>query len=388
MARALLGVVNQVYCTIDIENQPMPATPNLVDKIHVVEGIGQSIPSLELYLYDQQGSLADDLSLFEGKPIFIELGKSEALYRTYEYRVFGLKSMDTHAGQMLKVVCILNCYKFASESNVKAFADTSANAIAQAAGAGGMTFDGPTVTTADKQNWLCVTQTLSSFVEDTALRGFVNDGSCMAHVLTTGGVVRYKDLFEELRQEPKMVFLHNSPKGNNPYPEHIVRQVNVSSRGGVFSNWVNYGYAQYEHDLSGDITSNTSVNAPIVDGFPVNNIRNDMQYARIEHVGFDTGTDAKPGGNVHKNYRKAKYQNLRFRALFTETIQMIVENITTVELFDPVLLDYVEFKNGQFIHNERYSGMYIVANKTAVVKNGIRYVEKLTLIRPSVGNAK
>ena len=389
MARSLLYINAQVFCALDIENAPIPSTPNFIDKIHIVEGMGQAVPILELYLYDQIGSLAEQLSLFEGKKVDIILGKSEQANFSSTYRVYAFSSLHTHAGQILRVVCTLDSYIYYSRATTKAYTGHSNGVISEVASDCGMLFDGPRVPPNDAQKWLCVGSTLNSFSEDVASHGYTNQSSCMARTVSARGVIRYKDLFNELMQEPTATFLHNDHVSDNPQGlEFLVREVNVASRGGTFSNWMNYGFHQHEHSLSGKEYQNVALNAPIAKGFPVNHeIRQQVQRSRLGYVGLDTGTTEFKSGNVHKNYNTAHYQNVRFLSLFTDKLDCVVEQYTGLQPFDTVNLKFNDLKENSFIQNARYSGLYVISNKTTLLKNGVRYAEKFTLMRPSVGNA-
>lgn len=386
MAKALLHVEDQIYCELDIEDSPMPSTPNFVDKIHIVEGFGQATPVLRMILSDQTGSLSDDLSLMEGKKITLKLGKSASQNEKREFRVFGFSNQDTHEGQKIDVVCVLDSYKYFAEAFTKAFKGTSADAMARVAGLSGLKYDGPNSTN-DFMTWLNVCQTYSSFTEDVATHGYAGSRSCMYRCVTSKKKLLYKDLFQKLSESEVATLLHNVQPSNSNN-EFIIREARPVSRGGIVSHWLNYGYAQHEHDLSGENTSNLKITAPISKGFPVNKIRDDMEYSKIDYVGLDTGTTAKSGGNVHKNYRKASYQNLRFYSLFTDGLTCLLEQYTDLEIMSPIKVNFVDLKRGEFVQNERYSGKYIITNKTTTIKNGIRYSEKITLGRPSVGNAQ
>ena len=291
MAKALLHVEDQIYCELDIDDAPAPSTPNFVDKIHIVEGFGQAVPVLKMILSDQTGSLSDELSLMEGKKVTLKLGKSASQNEKREFRVFGFSNVDSHEGQLIEVVCVLDVYKYIAESFTKAFKGTSSEAMARVAGLCGLEYDGPDSTN-DFMTWLNVCQTYSSFTEDMAFHGYGGPRTCMYRCLTSKKKLLYKDLFTKLAESNVATFMHNR-QPNNSSNEFIVRQTSPLSRGGIVSHWLNYGHAQYEHDLSGTGTSNKKITAPISTGFPVNKLRDEMEFSRIDYMGLDTGTTEK-----------------------------------------------------------------------------------------------
>lgn len=387
MAIATLHISEQVFMEIEIADTPMPPTPNFVHQVFVRDGFGVAVPTLELFLYDQKGTLTSDLALMEGKKIKITIAKntgSKTLVRNF--KVFGISALDSHTGHLLRVVCILDVPKYAAKTLSKAYKGSSNSAMQQIAAECGVQFDGHS--TSDNMTWLRVCQTLNSFSEDIALHGYAGNTSCMARVLTSDNVLRYKDLFFQAKQTGKATIAHNSNVQSVEGKLLLAREVQPKSEGGIMSYWMNYGYSQFEHDLSGKPTASLEATAPISQGIPINTkVKSVVGQARMDYLGWDTGMAPTTASNVHQYYRKARYQNMRFYGLYSEAMSTLVEEYSELQPLDPVRLEYNIMQNSSFVSNHRFTGKYIVGNKTMAITNGARYYEILKLYRANVGNA-
>jgi hypothetical protein len=387
MAIATLRISEQVFMEIEISDTPVPPTPNFIDEVFIRDGFGQAAPTLELLLYDQKGTLVQDLALMEGKAIKITMSRNTGKTLVRKFLVFAFSSISSHTGPRLRVVCILDCPMFIAKAMSKAYTGTSDSVMRQLAGEAGLQYDGHT--TSDQMKWLRVCSTLSSFSEDIALHGYANANSCMTRILTADHVLRYKDLFHQLTQAAKATILHNAGDTGVEGKALLAREIRSGCQGGIMSYWMNYGYAQYEHDLSGVPTEQLQASAPLSGGPPINQrVKGEIERSRTDYLGLDTGMAPKDGPNVHQYYRTAKYQNFRFMGLFSEAITALVEDYSELQPLDCVVLEYNDLQNNEFISNSRFADRYIVGNRVMAIKNGSRYYETLKLYRANVGTAK
>ncbi len=391
MTIATLNIENQVYVELHIADTPMLSTPNLIDEIFIRDGFGIGVPTLELFLYDQRGTLVDELALMEGKKLSIVIGKYGGDITRRDFRVFGFNSVASHIGPRLRIVCLIDVPKFSAQVLSKAYSGTSANVLQTMASECGLIYSGPHSGTSDNMKWLRVAQTLNSFTEDVATHGYMSEQSCMYRLLLSDYTLLYKDLFYQLNDTTETAtFLFNTPSETLDVTGQklLVRELRASSKGGVFSHWFNYGQYQFEHNLSGNQVLTDGITPPISTGIPVNlEVKADIKTSRYDYVGFDSGGGDTPGSNYHQYYNKAKYQNLRFYGLFNESINVLVEEYTDTRVFDSIFLHYTDLKDLTFVSNNRFTGKYLVGNKIIAIKNGSKYYEIFDLYRPSVGNA-
>lgn len=212
----------------------------------------------------------------------------------------------------------------------------------------------------------------------------------MARVVTDKKKMLYKDLFEEIQQEPKATFCMNTKTGKGKLI--AVRESKEASVSGVMNGWLNYGFTYIHHTLEGTTVKIDRVNPRKTGPYlPINSeVKGEVgDISRVEYCArLDCGSkEGKPGNNVHPYYNQAYYQNLRYLALFGEKIHVITDEQTGIELFDCVEFQQADQIGKKFESNPKLSGTYIVSNKVIFVKVGIRYCEKFELIRPCITEA-
>lgn len=389
---AVLNVDNLAYCKLEIEDTNMPASFNIIDHIVIQEGFGISIPTLTLLLMDQTGSLQNEMNLVQGTKCSISLAKNsrkdKIIKRTFS--LWGMKRGMTSTGPVLEVVFILDVPKWSAGVYCENFRSTSDEAMQRIASASGLRYDGPGGTD-DQMNWLNVNTTRSSFSEDMAMRGFANTSSCMSRVLTMDSELRYKDLFDVLKQDPTASLLLNSMDDGhvNPYG---VRETQESSMSGVMAHWFNYGQMQHEHSLDQKGQQLTDrILAPVLgDSFPISDrvkgLMSDSVASRVTYTGWDPGTEPNPGSNIHEYYERAFYQNLRGLGLFSERIRTMVMELTDIRSFDCAKYFQNDPVGHQMVPSKSLNGKYLVAGKTIRIKNGHVYSEVFDLLRPYLNN--
>lgn len=390
MAKAVLNIENRVYLELEIEDSDLPPTPNFLSDIYLHEGFGIGLPTAELHLHDQRGTLADELSLMTGKKISIGLGKTTRKQDKRNYRLWSMDTMQTHVGPRLRVVCILDAPLYSTTADVKAYKGPSSSVMGQIAQEAGLQYD-PPEQTVDAQWWLRSGITLNSFSEDVAMAGYASGQSCMTRVLTSLGVLRYKELFKQLDEDPLASFLFNTPPSvsTNSANRILVRETQPISKGGALNQWLNYGHRRIHNDLSGIARVTDGLQAPATQGnSPISQQLFDLvDQSKFDYVGPDTGIGGQ-APNTHEKYNVAQYQNPRYMAMWTDSVKLLVEEYTELNPLDAVDLHYTDLKANNFVDNKRYEGKYLVGNRTISIKDGTKFCELVTLVRPNVGNAQ
>jgi hypothetical protein len=388
MSSAILHVEGLAYCELAIENSIPPPSINLIDEISIYDGFGIACPVLELSLYDPSGSLVSDFGFTDATLISITMSKNNSNPKKRTFRCWGWRREMVGSGPVVKVVAILDVPKYSAGSYCESFSkQTSSAALASVADKSGLKSD--VDQTVDAMTWLNINQTRSSFSEDVAMRGRISAGSCMARVLTMDKKLRYKDIIKVITGSPKVSFLLNVDKSEASASPVHVREVEHLSGSGLVTHWMNYGWKQYEHDLSGVQKSDLSANAPVLGSrLPINSEVGSMfDNARVTYTGFDPGTAPKPESNLHKDYEKALYQNLRFLALFSERMRILVDGNVEVETFDCCEFKQNDYDGQNFNQNKTFSGKYIVGGRSVKIKSGHKYHEVYDLYRPYINES-
>jgi len=371
---AVTHIEGQIYLSLQIQNEEMPESPNLISVISINESVMQMTPVMQFTFNDMGNSLTRKLALTEGTKLKLLLGKYKESAIPREFRLFGFKQVPTREGPKLAANFIIDAPKYISGSYTEAFDGTSSDAIAQIASRCGLRSD--VTNTSDQMTWLNFGQTRAAFAEDIAMHGYINDSSCMYRALTSEKVLKYKDAMSELNTGKVKVTLGlNSIEGEADQVIQVrdIRDVSVS---GAMNNWVNYGWKYPEHSLSGEEQLHSEYTAQTSGQYlPINSeIKGELDGARIEYC---PKLDCR---NTHKNYNKAYYINLRGKALLSERLHLLIEEPSNIQL-----LDVVEFRHTEADgHTGKATGKYIVTAKVTYIKNGSAYFEKLEICRASL----
>jgi len=388
MAEAVLDVQNIAYCSIDIENTRIPATKNFIDSIFIQDGFAVAIPVLQLYLNDERGTLSAEMNLQDGTLVTIKLAKTREQPKTRKFRVFGYQKSQTAAGPKLVVTCILDVPKWSAGVFTESIRGTSSSVIQQMASRAGLKYSGPK-SVDDVMTWLNVNKTRSAFTEDVAMRGYGSGQTCMYRMLTMDGEVRYKDLFDILKEEPKWSLLQNTPEGAAKATPIVIRETQDASASGFPTHLMNYGQMQYEHSLNNSgQQSTTSLDAPLMgSALPINSdVKSQIadRGARVSYTGFDTGTEPAPASNLHRFYEKALYQNMRYLGLFSERLTVLTDEFTETSALDCAEYQHQDQDNQEFKASKTLGGKWLLGGRTLWIKAGHKYSELYYLYRPAV----
>jgi hypothetical protein len=197
-------------------------------------------------------------------------------------------------------------------------------------------------------------------------------------------------MIDQIKTKPIKSFLHNAPVSAASADPVLVRETRNVSATGMVNTWLNYGHKVYYHSFSGTPTKLEKLDFDKSGGtfLPINSdtVTRVSGTARIEYGSrIDCGSEeGKPGNNVHFNYNQAVYQNLRFLALFSERVHVLVDDQTDLHCLDCVEYIQHDFVDGKYEINPKTSGNYLISAKTLFVKSGQNYVEKFELIRPTI----
>jgi hypothetical protein len=389
MAQASLNIEGMAFCTLDIDGSPMPPSMNMIENIWIMEGFGMGLPAMKLSLYDEKETLSRDLNLKNGTTITLRMGKTAETAPEYKFRVFGWTRPRNSSGKVLHIVCIYNSPKFGAGSFAESFDAASSNVMQQLAELSGLLYDGPSKPTTDTQIWLNLNTTRLGFSEDMAMRGYVDDTSCMARCVRMDGTLVYKDLMAVLNETPKQTLVHNKDGAGAVGTSVDVRSAKDMSVSGLFTHFVNYGHKLFGHAFADETSAlaieTMDINAPAA-GVPVNTeilAQLKERGARVSYSGLDPGTGPDEGFNIHEHYERAYYQNVRLLSMFSERVVALTDSATDIKSFTSV-----DFQQGAGAKGDvqpapnDIAGRYVVGGKTIMIKGGKKYAEILYLYRP------
>ena len=394
MAQATLNIEGMAFCSLDVAGSPMPPSGNMIENIWIMEGFGMGLPAMKMSLRDENETLSRDLNLKNGTLISLRMGKSAESAPEYKFRVFGWTRPRNANGKVLHVICVYDAPKFGAGSCAESFEGTSANVMQQMAERSSLMFEGPAKPTVDTQIWLNLNTTRIGFSEDVAMRGYVDDTSCMARVVRMDGTLVYKDLMAMLKETPKNTLVHNKDGAGSSGAKVDVRTAKDTSVSGLFTHFVNYGHKLFGHSFAGENGSyaieTMDVSAPAA-GVPINpDVLAQLKErgARVSYSGLDPGTGPEDGYNIHEHYERAYYQNVRLLSMFSERVVALTDSVTNIKTFESI-----EFQQGSGAKGDAtpapndITGRYIVGGKTIMLKNGKKYAETIYLYRPFISEA-
>lgn len=385
MGKAIIRVEGLAYCEIEIEGASIPPSANLIDSIDIFDGFGIALPTLQLRMFDPSHTLVGEFGFTDATKINVTMSKKDDKPKKRSFRCWGWTRDVSPDGPIVKVTAILDVPKWSAGSYCESFSrQTSSAAIRNMAESSGLTAD--VDPTSDAMTWLNINTTRNAFSEDVAMRGFSSNGSCMARILTMDNKLRYKDIIKVITGSPKASFLLNVSASEASATPVTAREASHLSGSGVVTHWLNYGWIQHDHNLSGVQAKIDGLDAPLLgSSLPINSdVKGMLKGSRVTYSGFDPGTEPKPASNIHQNYERAMYQNLRLLSLFSERMQVLVESHVDLET-----MDCCEFKQsdpgGELqVPNKTFSGKYLVGGKCVKIKGGHHYHEIYYLYRPYI----
>ena len=364
------------YYSVKIEGQQIDLV-NFVSDITIIEHSTYMVPVAMLTLIDGSTKLDSELAFGDGTTLTIAIGPNRESAPAQDFIIFNGRVVRDGLNDIYHYTCILDVPNYWAKSVSMAIRDKSSkDALKDLAGKLGLEFDGEG--TSDKQTWLNLASTGGDFAQRIAEAGYINDMSCMSIGVTADKKLLYKDLAKQIMKKDKIFVVGSSPDIGQPLDE-----VKFNSTSGFRNAWLGYGQLVWFDDIQGktETLKEVVVQKPSESFLALNSdVKSAIEYSRIDTQDFDAG-------NVHENYQKARYQNLRIRAMYSQVGSILVRNtITGLKLFDPVWLDmYDAISEGKNTMNR--SGAYVTFAKTRVFRGGTRYAERVEIMRPHVKNA-
>lgn len=369
-----------LFLEIQVDGHEIAHHAGVVNSVALTEGSGTFFPACLLNLNDIDGFLTKDLALVDGAELTVTVGlnKSDVNTVTRQYRVFGHKAPSSGAGNTFKLAGIYDAPGYTMSSERESYKGSSAKVIEEIAKKCKLAYEGPGKETKDEQVWLNICKTRSAFVNEITRHGFIDETSAMSSSLSSLGILKYKNFMELIEDTPKFTLSHNTIPAGIVGTGYLVREAKSSSSAGMTNSWQNYGFTKVSHNLSGkyDIEKKLDVNTTAKHLSINAEVAKTVKNSRVEYSKLDCS-------NVHEKYERAKYQNIRMLALFSEKTSVMLLETTDIQIFDTVLYkqsDQLLYEPSTFTDN------YIVIGKTVYVKNGRIYAERLELVRMSVNN--
>lgn len=379
----MLNIQNQVFVELKIDGSPLEYV--VIKDLTLAEGNGAYAPTMKLEIDDPTSLLSKSRALSEGNTVevLITRSQSDTESKPRKYRIFGPTRDNNSYNPNLVIIGLLDCPKYFTASAREAHTGTTDQVLQEVADICGLTYEGPDNgrTLNDRQIWLDVCASRARFVYEVTRHAYMDDQSCMESVVTSTHELVYRNIIDSINTSPEQiqyVFTHSTldSSADGGKREFIVKEVRDRSTSGVMANWVNYGSTRCNNNIDGVQKNRKAVDVHAPGRYLAINqeVAEMVKRTRFDYAPIDCT-------NTHKEYQNAWYQNLKLLALFTETISLLVTDVTNIKLLDPLIYRQADADPSQKVRNE---DKYIVVGKTIVVRGGIHYAERIQCARISL----
>lgn len=382
----MLNIQDIAFLSIEIDGEEVPYA--FIQSVELTEGNGALFPAFRIVMGDPYSTyMTGEKALTDGNKFSITIGKSmsDKNCKPRKYRLFGKKPINRAENPQMLIVGIVDAPNLVYAKPIEAYKGTSDAVLKQIADKAGLQYSGPGscngATMNDNQVWRNSGKNRGVFAQDIARRGWMSPKSGMGMSITSAGEMRYRNLVDVINTPlPKIqfVFSHNAPKSDEDDSKkfYLVKFANDHSSAGVTSGWQNYGSVRTQPCLSGEDKKSDKMEVAVPGKYVAVNqeIADMVGKVRRDVAPVDMG-------NVHDNYEKAQFQNLKVLALFSQKMSLMVEQVTDVQLYDPVI-----YKQANADPTEPVSttDVYIVVGKTICIKAGTFYAERIEIARLSI----
>lgn len=368
------------FFEVSVNGDKIEGARNLFDEVLIQAGVGLPAPLARITFADLDGRLSGPYALVDGAVVKLKFGPSDDETKEVEFLVFSTDEYQQNGGTKYQAFCILNKPNYLFESSFDKKKGKSVDAIKDIFSKADIEYE-TELSTDDTQMWNNCGKTKQDFIQFVSNHAYVDEKSCIVTAVDFEKAYS-KDLFKIFDEEPKARFVYQVDGGDGEAT--ILRECRTKSRSGFLNATTNYGQYHQQHSLEGDVLTFEKIDPIIVDGaaLPINtDVKGSLENASHVMGGYyDSGSGDMPGSNLHENYFKAKYQNLRYYSLFSEGIEAL-----STYFLDPPLLSLHDIQHGEIrdeepVLDEIHSGSYILVGKTIILR-GTQYGEKYDFIR-------
>ena len=363
------------YFSLRINGEDPPDTYNLLRSATGVEG-PHAPPTAVIEFNDTNGVLRDKLAIVDGTKISIDIGTDADNCETHEFRVFAPRTTEQAGAKIIRAVCVLDKPQYLYDVRSAFKQGTSLDAIKDLCNTAGIMVDAD-VNPNDSMTWLSVGQTPRVVVADIIKRMWLGEGELPQSVLTSSGTLIIRDVIKQLKGEPKRkMFYMYAPEDQGV----IVSEFRTKSISGLLNTTQNYGSVSSHKLMDGTTETFDSVNMQADGEVNINSdIRSSIVKTAMAHDVRDPGTTGA-GANVHKNWHKAQFNNVKVASTFTEMGRTLVKGYAGLQMLDCVEMFAAE-RNGDSIGiNKKDSGKWVIFGRTWQFIGG-RYSEAYLLLR-------
>lgn len=360
----MLEIKTGLFLGLSINGMDYPLEKNGFQKLVMVSNRRMSTATFELVFSDLTDWINKKITLADGVPIVIKLGRSIDRYDVYKYRVWNYKRDPSRTVPQYTVYGYFDAPKWFLEAWKKPINGTSSSALSELASKCGLTPECDPSN--DNMLWLPGNERACMFARSIAERGWMDANGCMVIGMTLDGRFLYKNLTNLPRTGP--IFT----TGNVPGTANVIdnRYLTNSGYGNATGG---YKHALRQQNIDGKRDSWNEVNVQRkTQQFQLNkDVRGMLKKGRIDFGPVD-------GGNTHRYFHRALYTNMRSALLYSQGVELMIDQRTPLkfDLFEPFIYEaYDPPATGEPRLTEQFRSVYYVTAKAIYIEQG-NYWEK------------
>lgn len=358
----MFNINSSITCAVFINGREFPLdSGNVMHMLHIAASALYKLPVMQITLTDAV-NVMPKFELQDNVEIGITLSGLYKMDR--KFRVLDWNSQPVGDGFRYTINCYWDAPKYWAGSGNAGFTGSSSAVLEQIAKSCGLTVYERNAKTSDSMTWMQSNRSFSQFARDIARHGYVSAQSHMMLAVDSLGSLRYVDL--NALTVPQIGVSLVPPPGSD---QLLITDFHPITRSGI--NNVLGGYQNERFMQDADAASTTEDRTTKVD------LKSDARYPLVNTKARDIigrgpiSYSPINFGNVHDNYERAVYQNIRFNLLKSLTGEFLFTFQTPFEPGSQIVFAQVPDRKAS-----EYNGVYTVTEKIVFIHGG-SYNEKI-----------
>ncbi len=354
----------EVSIFIDDIEYPLDSV-NALNYLHIATTAVQKMPTLSLSITDVE-HVMERIGLQDGIPLRVAIKPQNGDMRTYRFRKFNHTRTFNGDAYVFDITGYWDAPLYWNTTSATTMRGASNEVLEQIANKCGILYEG--TPTSDVQLWCPQNQSWSAFAIETASAGYVDPTSCMCLVFDRDGTLRYKNLNKLDDSGIKILAYQYAEDAFTAVDIHVVT---ASGFNNALSGYQNMRYKQSlvldeVHTQIDQLAFTPDTRSPQYNKA----LKDKLTRGPVRFGPIDVG-------NVHPEYEKASYQNMRYKNLFSLHVEALLIQPSSIKLLDKLSIAVQKEDTGQDSAN---SGTYVVSGH-AIYVQGANYSEKVLLSR-------
>ena len=340
---------------VSIEGSGFTSIENQIISLKIIESCDNSCPSMELQFFSD-GNVYSNSHLYDGQKIYvtfrnletgIELDETRCEFRIFNFSITsGLNQAIVNVNAVLDTTDIF-------ESKKESFIGTSSQVYSGIAERMGISSD--VDPTNDSQVWIRPGIRGGDFLNEVANHAWNSENDFFAWGLRKEKELVLANIRQRMSREVDWFFKKyiSETRVSREERDVLFSDFEISSKSGTMNNLFGYGQDLYSFSIEKGESSKVELGE-----FKLEN-RKRLQVNK--EIAEYRNNDSMPidCGNVHENYYRAYYQNLRYKSLYSTQLKCTTIRPRNVRLLDTcnVSIPFSPIKD----HVSIYSGKYIIS---------------------------